>query len=90
MTNDLCSYCGGNLGMNRIESAGGGFRHYSKMDCCDVLMIQRNAYKLALQNMVGYFGGAEVRLLMGKAFQEGHYEALRIAKAALESGKENG
>lgn len=46
---DQCAYCGGALGVDRIESSGGGFRHYSKIDCCDCLLIQRKALELQLQ-----------------------------------------
>lgn len=49
MSVKICSFCSGAIGPDVHENQDGTFRHYSPLDCADVLKIQRNAYKAALE-----------------------------------------
>lgn len=49
MTVKICSFCSGAIGPDVHENQDGSFRHYSPLDCADVLKIQRNAYKAVLE-----------------------------------------
>lgn len=40
-----CCYCGGAIGVDIHDNRDGTFQHYSKIDCADVLRIERTALK---------------------------------------------
>jgi len=48
MTVKICSFCSGAIGPDVHENSDGTFRHYSPLDCADVLKIQRNANRAVL------------------------------------------
>lgn len=79
-----CCFCNAPLGIDWIQSAGGGFRHYSRIDCADNLLSQRKELLESLQNMTGLFGEASTRHIIGKAFGDLHKEVVAGAKRLLE------
>ena len=52
-------------------------------DCPECLKLRHVEVLDALRNMVGFFGGADVKLRMKKGFTQDHAQALREAKYLL-------